>query len=300
MRRIAVGVSGLITGLGSMLLCNHAFACATCLCGDPTITIMGTEKPFSGRLRGSIEYINRGETVGTPGVNEHVIDEERLTYSLSYNLTDSLIVAASLPLVSKTVTRYDLSREEASGLGDMDLNARWVIGGDEHFPARHLWGLSAGMRVPTSTEQESGGTPIDFDAQPGAGTTIANFGLWYGHYRTPWFFYTSFSYQHALDEGYQGYQAGDVLLVTGHSQYALHKDVALSFSLDARSKRPDHYYNEIDPNSGGVLIMASPGIAWTPVTDLIVNATLQVPVIENVHGRQEEDNSLRIGVTYDF
>lgn len=300
MRRFAVGMSGLITGFASMLLSNHTFACATCLCGDPTITIMGTEKPFSGRLRGSIEYINRGETVGTAGVNEHVIDEERLTYSLSYNLTDSWIVAASLPMVSKTVTRYDLSREEASGVGDMDLSARWFIGGDENFPARNLWGMSFGMRLPTSTEQSSGSERIDFDAQPGAGTTIASLGLWYGHYRTPWFFYTSFSYQHALDEGHQGYQAGDVLLVTGHLQYALHKDLALSISLDARSKEQDHYYDVVDPDSGGVLIMASPGLAWTPVTDLVINATVQIPVIENVHGRQEEDNSLRIGVTYDF
>jgi len=300
MRRITFGVPGLVLGMGGMLLTGQVMACATCLCGDPTITVMGTEKPFSGRLRGSIEYISRGETVGTPGVDEHVIEEERLTYSLSYNLTDDWIVAASVPMVSKTVTRYDLSREEASGVGDTDLTARWFIGGDKNFPARNLWGMHFGLRVPTSSEQSSNGIPIDFDAQPGAGTTVASLGMWYGHYRTPWFMYTSFSYQHALDDGYQGYQSGDVLLVTGHLQYALQNHLALSLSLDARNKQQDHYFDVVDPDSGGVLVMATPGLAWTPVTDLIVNAALQIPVIENVQGRQEEDNSVRIGATYDF
>jgi len=286
-----------------LILCfqsNAAQACATCLCGDPTITTMGTEKPFAGRVRAGIEYLNRGETVATPGVSEVVTDERRITYSFSYAINADWIVAASVPFVTKEVRRFDLSRAQASGVGDMDLSARWFVGKDDAFPARYLWGLQFGVRLPTSTEQKAGGEPVDFDAQPGAGATIPNLGIWYGRYAMPWFFYTSAVYQHAVTEGYQDYQAGDVLLITGLAQYALRSGVAVQLSLDGRRKRQDEYDGVKDEDSGGVLVMLTPGIAWTPFEDLIVNAAYQIPIVENAHGRQEEDPTFRLGVTYDF
>lgn len=272
------------------------WACATCLCGDPTITTMGTEKPFAGRMRAGVEYLSRGEKVAEVGSSELVTEEQRATYSLSYAISAEWIVAASVPMITKKVQRYDLSRQQGSGEGDLDLSVRWFIGKDESFPVRHLWGVQFGLRLPTSTEQKK----IDIDAQPGVGTTIPNLGIWYGRYEMPWFFYTSTAYQHAVTEGYQGYQAGDVLLVTGLTQYAPHQSLAVQFSLDGRFKEQDQYDSVKDVDSGGVLVMATPGIAWTPLEDLVVNASYQIPVIENAHGRQAEDPALRLGVTYDF
>lgn len=294
-RFIVIGLAA-----SALLQTQAILACATCLCGDPTITTMGTEKPFAGRMRASVEYLERGEEVGVPAVSEHEIDERRLTYSFSYAPSKTWMIAASLPLVTKEVRRYDLSREQGSGVGDLDLSARWFIGGGGGFPVRNLWGLQFGMRLPTSSEQHSNGEPIDFDAQPGAGATIPSVGAWYGHYRMPWFFYTSAVVQHAVSDGYQGYRAGDVILLTGHTQYALHQRFALQFSLDGRWKEQDQYDGVTDADSGGVLVMASPGIAWTPVEDLVFNASYQIPAIENLHGRQEEESILRVGVAYDF
>lgn len=288
----------LITGL--LWHSENVFACATCLCGDPTLTTMGTEKPFAGRMRTGVEYLSRGETVGEPGAGEHVIEEQRLTYNFSYALNTKWIVAASLPLVTKHVDRYDLSSEQASGVGDMDVYARWFIGGDDLFPARELWGLQFGLRLPTSTEQYANGEPVDFDAQPGAGATIPSIGAWYGYYRTPWFFYASVIYQHAVDDGYQGYQAGDVFLVTGQAQYALNPKLAIQFGLDTRFKDQDRYYGAVDEDSGGTLVMAAPGLAWTPLEDWVVNVGVQLPIIQNGHGRQDEDPTYRLGVIYDF
>lgn len=277
-----------------------AYACATCLCGDPSITTLGTEKPFKGRMRGSVEYLTRSETVGTPGVSEHEIEEDRATYSFSYAPSDRWILGMSLPFVRKRVERFDLSEEQANDLGDADLSARWFLGTDERFPARRLWGLQFGLRVPTSSEQKSNGQPIDFDAQPGAGATIPSAGAWYGYYRLPWLFYGSAIAQVAANEGYQGYDAGDVLLLTGLSQYGVHQNLALQLSLDARQKEKDRYDDVSDPDSGGLLVMVTLGIAWTVVTDLIVNIAYQIPAVEDLTGEQEEDGVFRLGVTYDF
>jgi hypothetical protein len=286
-------VAGTHTGL--------VFACATCLCGDPTISMMGTEKPFAGRLRGSVEYLSRKETVGEPRVSEHEIEEKRVTYSMSYSPSQNWTFLAALPVVEKKVARFDLSSETGGpALGDADLFARWYVGYEQELMAPVLWGLQFGLRVPTSTEQEANGVPLSFDAQPGAGATIPSVGLWYGRFATPWFFYTSAAYQRAVTTGYQGYEAGDVLLATGHAQYALGYKFALSFSLDARSKKKDRYSGVVDDDSGGLLVMATPGLVWTPVTDLVVYTTVQIPAVERLYGYQNEKPVFRIGVSYDF
>ncbi len=275
------------------------FACATCLCGDPSITTLGTEKPFAGRLRASVEYLTRSENVGG-GLDAHDIEEDRATYSLAYAPNEHWILGASLPLVRKHVERPDLSEEEASDLGDADLSARWFLGSDERFPSRRLWGLQFGLRVPTSSEQQADGQAVDFDAQPGAGATIPSAGAWYGYYRLPWLLYGSAIAQVAADEGYQGYEAGDVVLLTGLSQYGVLEKFALQFSLDARWKDKDRYNDVSDPDSGGVLVMATPGLAWTVVSDLIFSLSYQIPAVEDLNGEQEEDAIFRVSVVYDF
>lgn len=287
----------------AIVLCwktSLVWACATCLCGDPTITTMGTGKPFSGRMRAGIGYLSRREKVGEPGTSEVVTDEERLTYNFSYALNTEWMFAASLPFVTKLVKRFDTSSTQGSGIGDLDLSARWFVGKDQHFPSRFLWGMQMGLRLPISSEQTSDGAPIDIDAQPGVGATIPSVGMWYGRYAMPWFLYTSASYQHAVSEGYQHYQAGDVALLTGLVQYALNYGVALQISLDGRFKQYDKYDGVRDENSGGVLVMASPGLAWTALQDLVINMSYQLPAIENPNGQQKEEPTFRFGVVYDF
>jgi hypothetical protein len=278
-----------------------AWACATCLCGDPTITTMGTEKPFAGRKRIGIDYLSRGETAAEPGVSEFEVTEERTTLSFSYALNTEWMFAAALPFVTKTVERFDDSRQSGSGVGDLDLSARWFLGKDESFPIKYLWGLQFGLRLPTSQEQEDdNGETLDIDAQPGVGATVPSVGIWYGRYAMPWFFYGSVAYQHAITEGIQDYKSGDVALFTGMMQYALNFGLALQLSIDGRARDYDKYDGVKDENSGGVLVMATPGLAWTPIEDLVLNMSAQIPFIENANGRQEEDPTYKIGVAYDF
>jgi len=275
-------------------------ACATCLCGDPTITTMGTSKPFAGRMRAGIEYLTRGEKGAIPGVNDFETREERVTYIFSYAPSANWILAISLPMVTKKVDRFDLSSQQGSGEGDIDLSARWVLGKDREFASRYLWGLQFGLRVPNSTEQSADTQMIDIDAQPGIGATVPSIGAWYGRYVNPWFFYASLVAQHATSEGYQNYQAGDVVLLTGLAQYGIANSLALQFSIDSRFKKYDYYDGERDDNSGGVLVMGSPGLGWTPIEDLLLNIQYQIPIVEHPHGYQEEEPTLRWGISYDF
>jgi hypothetical protein len=279
---------------------NHAIACASCLCGDPTLTTMGVEKPFPGRKRVGIEYLSRSETSGTKNIDQHAIEEERMTYHFSYAPSKSWMFAASLPMITKKVARFDESSEQGSGVGDIDLSARWFIAQPTSIARKRLWGAHFGLRLPSSEEETLNGDVINFDAQPSAGALTHSLGLWWGEYQRPWFFYSSAIVQHASAKGYQGYEAGDALLVTLQAQYTLHPQLALQVGLDSRWKDQDQYNDEVDENSGGALIMASLGLAWSPVTDWLFNFNVQHPAIENSHGVQKEETALRAGVTYDF
>ena len=279
---------------------NNAIACASCLCGDPTLTTMGVEKPFPGRTRVGIEYLSRSETSGTKNIDQHAIEEERMTYHFSYAPSKTWMFAASLPMITKNVARFDESSEQGSGVGDIDLSARWFIGQSASIINKHLWGAHFGVRLPTSQEETINGRAINFDAQPSAGALTHSIGLWFGEYRRPWFFYGSAIMQHANATGYQGYEAGDALLVTLQAQYALHPKLAIQAGLDSRWKDQDQYSGEKDENSGGALIMASLGLAWSPFTDWLININVQHPTIENSHGMQKENTAVRAGVTYDF
>jgi len=261
---------------------------------------MGMGKPFAGRSRAGVEYITRGEKGAEPGVNDFKTYERRIAYSFSYALTVDWVFAISLPMVTKKVERYDLSMQQGSGRGDIDLSARWVLGKDRQFASRYLWGVQFGLRLPTSEQQAIESQVIDIDAQPGVGATVPSLGLWYGRYANPWFLYGSFAIQHATSEGYQGYQAGDVLLLTAMSQYAMTNTFAIQVGFDGRYKRYDYYRGERDPNSGGVLVMGSPGLVWTALEDLVINFKYQIPLRERPHGYQEEERTLRWGASYDF
>jgi hypothetical protein len=46
------------------LSARDAWACAMCGCGDPTLTTMGAEQPFAGRLRLSSELRYRSDAIG--------------------------------------------------------------------------------------------------------------------------------------------------------------------------------------------------------------------------------------------
>ncbi len=73
MIRFAISLIILVSASGS------AIACSTCMVGDPTLSLMGLEKPFTNRLRISVDYLSRSEKLGLDGFNQKTIDEQRLS-----------------------------------------------------------------------------------------------------------------------------------------------------------------------------------------------------------------------------
>lgn len=290
----------LLTGWCGCVGVNNLHACATCMCGDPTLTLMGSEKPFPKRLRLATDFSYRSENVGTKGVNARDLEESRLNLGLAYALNEHLSVALRLPLVRKQLHEVNLAHAETNSLGDAEISAKFFAYQDRQTRPQHLAGFLGGVRLPTASEQFDHGRPLDVDVQPGAGNWLLHGGVWYGQYHYPWFFYASSVARYALNDGFQEFSEGTAVVTTLLAQYAYSHHLALQWGLDTRWSQKHRYAGDSDPDSGGWIGFVTPGVVINVAEDLLFNLSVQLPVIKQLNGDHEEETTFQIGLVYDF
>ena len=281
------------------LVQTDALACSTCMVGDPTLTLMGTEKPYAGRLRMSLDYFSRDEEIGVEGVNKRTIDDQRTRLDIAYAPTRRIMLGLRIPYVNRTLESFNLATQESTALGDVRLTAKFFLQEKDHFQT-HMYGLLAGVRLPTASEQSENGVPLEFDAQPGVGSAIYNAGLWYSYFKFPWMLYLTGTFHYMPEEGFQGFRAGNALSTVIGVQYASDYNIAYQLAYQSRYSEKDTFFDIDDPDSGGYIGFIAPGLVYSIKTDLLFFANVRVPVIENLNGNHEEGTIFNIGVTYDF
>ena len=275
-----------------------AEACSTCQCGDPTLTLMGNEKPFQGRLRVSGDFRYRTEDVGTPGINQNKLQEFRYTLNSAIAPVERLFLGLTLPFLQKNLEHVNGGEDHTFEFGDVDLRAKVFLSAPR--AANHLYGLLGGIRFPTAPEvKDTSGTPLDFDVQPGTGAWAFHAGPWYSYFHYPWSLYVSSEYQEAT-EGNQNLQPGNALLSTVTTQYQTSYKVAFQFGLDSLFSGKDATNGTSDPDSGGFILFASPGLVLSPFVDWIFHVSVQVPVFNHLNGEHGQGLTILTGVTYDF
>lgn len=277
----------------------RAWACSTCQCGDYTVTLMGAEKAYAGRLRLAYEVQAREEAQGQRGVSERVTEELRQTLGLSFAFNPEVTLALRLPYVRKEF-RDSIGRGQlAAGFGDVDLVAQAVVGRDAAVVTRHLWGVQAGLRLPTAPEQKAQGRVVDIDAQPGTGAVTPSAGLFYRYFHFPHFTAASLVWSDPQN-GDQGFDGGRAWVATLTQQYALSQDFSAQLALEARYSAPHRYDDVPDKNSGGWVSYLTPGLAWRVAGEWLFYAQGQVPLRSSLQGQQSEQGELRAGLVFDL
>lgn len=274
------------------------FGCATCTAGDPTINLMGMERSFAGRLRFGLDYLQRTEDIGIAGVNQTQLTEQRITLNLGYAWNPQLNFSLRVPWVDKHLEYVNLAEQDNQALGDIEIGGKFALFMAEDH--RQQWGISTGLRLPTASEQtDSQGKKLDIDVQAGTGAWTPNLGVWYGFYEFPYFLYAS-STLHYATEGFENFQAGEVLTATITGQYALNKQFAVQFALDSRWSAKNKFGNQTDENSGGMISFISPKLVVMPIMDVVLHLGVQIPLFKQLNGEQHEGSTVQLGVTYDF
>jgi hypothetical protein len=277
-----------------------AAACATCSCGDPTITSMGTEQSFAGRLRLSLGYSHRSDRSGAPRVDEEARGEDRLDLNVAYSPTKWLQLAATLPLVQRTVTEVDLDRDTLRGSGDLDLRARLTVWTNRRFAPRHTVGLLAGATLPTAGVREDAmGEALDLDHQLGGLALTPRAGVYYLQLVHPWSLYASVSAAHVVkvagDE-----KAGDHVNATAAAQWQPGETWGVRLAVDGKLEDRASDGRGGMADTGGASVFLSPGVIWSPRLDWVVEASVQLPVVNALHGTHSESPVVLLASSVDF
>ncbi|AGC48855.1 hypothetical protein MYSTI_07583 [Myxococcus stipitatus DSM 14675] len=289
--------------LGAALLLapvSPAWACATCACGDPTLMSMGTEQPFSGRLRLSSTLRLWGHTVGQERVDALRLREARMDLAVAYAPVPWLFLSATLPLQAREVRAVSLSRERGWGVGDVELTAKAFVFQDQEFSANHLISVLVGAKLPTSpTLRAEDGTVLDLDTQLGSGSVDPLAGVAYQHFRGSWSFLVSAT-GFLPTRGIQGYRAGPSVRTTVAAQYQPAAKWAVRLGVDGRIEAAADIHGEKEENGGGVIGYASPDVLFSPSTDFVVAAGVRVPFFNQLRGRVAPTPIAMMSVAYDL
>jgi hypothetical protein len=283
-----------------LLVPDQARACASCGCGDPTLTALGTEKPSRNRLRASLEARHRIDVVGAPGVDELRLSEQRLDGQLAWAPHERLFLLASLPVLRRDL-RYDDGFERRTwGIGDLEVRAKLFLMQDRAFAPRHLLAAMVGAKLPTAVvDHRRNGQALPLELQAGTGSFDALLGASYAYFTFPWSAYASA--QLALPgRGTAGARAGRSLRGTVAAQRHLGSLLAARLALDTRFDGQAQENGAPDPNSGGFIAFAAPELLVSPVVDLSLSVWLKVSVLNRLDGQHQEPFVAGLSAAYDF
>jgi hypothetical protein len=289
-----------LSGLLLLVPGPAAWACATCACGDPTLTSMGTEQPFSGRLRLSTQLRTWGQTVGRDGEDALRLREARMDVAAAYAPLPWLFLAANLPLQAREVRDVSLARERGWGLGDVELSAKAFLFMDKAFSADHLFSVLAGMKLPTSPVlRAEDGTVLNLDTQLGSGSWDPLAGVAYQHFRGTWSFLVSAT-GFLPTRGTGGFRAGPSVRTTLAAQYQPSTKWAVRLGFDGRLEAAADIHGEEEENGGGFLGYASPDVLFSPATDVVLSAGVRVPFLNALRGRVDSTPIAMLAMAYDL
>ncbi len=295
---VILGAAGIMAG--SLTIASPASACATCGCGDPTLTSMGSEKPFAGRLRTGLGVSAREDVMGDPGVDELELSEQRLDLQVAWAPTSWLFLQGNLPFFRRETRDATWAKAETIGLGDLELRAKFFVYKDRAMP-RHLIAVTPGVTIPLSSMKEDAqGQPLPMEAQPTLGTFAGLLGVSYAHFFQPFSVYFSVNASYPIGESEGHHEVGASLRGTAALQHQALDWFAWRLGPDVRLDQRSAHHGMDDPHSGGAILFVSPELLVKPVTDWLLSVGASVPVLNELNGRHEESIVWRASVAADW
>ncbi len=226
-------------------------------------------------------------------------------------VSNRLVVMAVLPYLDKTLVMGSPgSRQQLSvnGFGDLAVAAKVGIYQRDRPNLTTRAALFGRLKLPTGDDDAvgPGGQPLPTSLQVGTGSVDASTGFILTHSVGPLGLSGDVIYDFNTDS--EGFAFGDVL----------HYDVALGYRILPRiyrtypakqinlyleangtwSRRNTLQGNPLD-DSGGPLLLLSPGVQFIPLANFLVEATYQVPVWQGLNGAQLGfDPTLKVGLRW--
>jgi hypothetical protein len=279
---------------------RDAKACASCGCGDATLTALGVEQPFAGRLRSSLELSYRTDALGRPGIDELRLRELRADASIAWAPIDTLFLLVSVPLLYRQAWDPSLATSDAWGVGDAELRAKWFVFRDRAFAPRLLVATTFGVKLPTAPWQTDGnGQRVPLEAQPGTGSLDSLLGASVSTFQGDVSAYASA--QLALPLLTRApLEPGRSLRASLALQHQTMRWLALRAAADGRWDVASHEAGLRDPDSGGWVVFLGGDTLLSPAPDLNVSIGMRVPVVDALTGAHDEGPRISVALIRDW
>lgn len=286
---------------------DAALACSVCSRGDP-IAPAADGHGQGGDLRVALDAEVLSQRSGTPGVSgmHDDLDQYTLKMTAAYSPVPSVNLVASVPFVRKRMTMehgggITFVASEETGVGDVEVGARWFFWESVNVGARMRQGLalSAGTSLPTgaSDARPVPGLPNAQHEQLGTGAFGPYGGLAWRLQRDPWAVLLSVAGRvHGANA--EGYRYGGALLWTVQGQWAPAAWLALGLGVDGHDGEGDRLHGGAVPNTGGLVLWASPSAYVNVYERLWLTARAQVPFEARLVGDQQVGTVVTLGVQY--
>lgn len=254
------------------------------------------------------------ETITDPLDRTVTTFEEDLT--LVYGAARDLTVAATLPILERRL-RFDGPGGErrtisADGIGDLTLAGAYRFFRRDVERGTTQASLLGGLKLPSgATDIEdsnlprlTGGTDTRLppSLQLGSGSVDGLVGLAGLHNMDRLTFYADV--QGKLNsEGAQDFRAGNRLFYDLTADYVLlsGRNMFLVLELNGVVTERAEQAGKTVRESGGHLLFVSPGIQYLPIPPLILEGSVQIPILRDLNGRQlAPDWTVVVGLRYLF
>ena len=247
----------------------------------------------------SYSSFNKSQAGELPGTTEKHT-QNQYSLDLMAGINDQVMLTATIPYVTKSLSVTGDSPINTRGIGDIDLGATYQF--KAGVKDKVLFGTLVDVKLPTGRNALSDGSGrMDEHTQLGTGSTDLSVGflattedhqknLWFAGLRGRW-----------NGRNGTGYHYGNAAFYNVGVSKDLNSASSLVLELNGRLAAHDRTdTGDLDPDSGGHFgyLSVSYRREMGPQTGLI--ASYQIPVIHRLNGTQSESGLLTFGIFTKF
>jgi hypothetical protein len=283
---------------------SAASACSQCMCGSPlpAAYLWGPE-PDRARFGFEERYASKSNALDEQPGNEEENEHRVSGYGL-WRPVETMLVVARLPYAFREQIQTPLGGPQTidhnSGFSDAEITSSWRVAqpwvGEGRRAAISVIG---GVIAPTgsNTAKDENGVRLDEHLQTGSGAWRGSFG---GLALMP---IGPGTFELDAQERWNGtngadYHYGNTFLANAGFTSRVYSNWQILGFVNARSALKDEDGAEFAPNTGGTMIYAAPALRYWGKGGWIADLTVQLPVVSNLYGIQEEHTTARLGISF--
>jgi hypothetical protein len=274
------------------------------MCGTPfPADVLGGVVPAQLRYGFEERYLSKANALDE-GPGEESEREHRISAFAVWRPWDRIALLARVPFNVKEIRETPLGEtpdvRSARGLGDVEAVALVglapAVGGTPG-----TMGLVLGLTAPTGRNdlRDGAGQRLDEHLQPGTGAWSGTIGL---NAMAPWRggVMEAGLLARGNGENSRHYRYGNALLWNAGLTSRAWRGWRALAQLNGRSASRDRLAGGGEgENTGGTVLYAAPGLRWQSGIGLGLEALVQIPVAESLHGVQDERTTGRFGLSFD-